>query len=110
VAKWKKFSLCHIYAMKKFAWLLLVLPILTACSGSNSADIKASSYYEAVEQVWDGLDASAKASVCSFMDGENDEGAYSLIKIGLKFDLDIDIDENAAKYDEAIELFVSEKC
>jgi hypothetical protein len=44
------------------------------------------------------------------MDGENDEGAYSLIKIGLKFDLDIDIDENAAKYDEAIELFVSEKC
>jgi hypothetical protein len=44
------------------------------------------------------------------MDGENDEGAYSLIKIGLKFDLDIDIDENAEKYDEAINLFVSEKC
>ena len=44
------------------------------------------------------------------MDGEKDEGAYSLIKIGFKFDLDIDIDANAEKYDEAIELFVSEKC
>lgn len=96
--------------MKKLTWLLILLPLLAACSGSNSAEIKSSSYYEAVEQVWDGLDASAKASVCSFMDGENDEGAYSLIKIGLKFDLDIDIDENAEKYDEAINLFVSEKC
>jgi hypothetical protein len=96
--------------MKKLTWLLVFLPLLAACSGSNSAEIKTSSYYEAVEQVWDGLDASAKSSVCSFMDGENDEGAYSLIKIGLKFDLDINIDENAEKYDEAIKLFVSEKC
>lgn len=96
--------------MKKLTWLIVFLPLLAACSGSNSAEIKGSSYYEAVEQVWDGLDASAKASVCSFMDGKNDEGAYSLIKIGLKFDLDIDIDENAEKYDEAINLFVSEKC
>jgi len=96
--------------MKKVSWLLLFVPLLAACSGSNSEAIKSSSYYEAVEQVWDSLDASAKGSVCSFMDGDNDEGAYSLVKIGLKFDLGIDIDENAEKYDEAIKLFVSEKC
>jgi len=102
--------MCKHLAMKKTPWLLVLLPLLVACSGSNSEAIKGSVYYEAVEQVWDSLDTSVQSNVCSFMDGENDEGAYSLIKIGLKFDLDIDIDENAEKYDEAIELFVSEKC
>ena len=90
--------------------MLVFLPLFVACSGSNAEAIKGSVYYEAVEQVWESLDTSNKSSVCSFIDGENDEGAYALIEIGLKFDLDIDIDQNAEKYDEAIKLFVSEKC
>ena len=105
-----KQALSYPRYMKKSSWLLVFVPILVACSGSNSEAIKSSSYYEAVELVWSSLDASAKSQVCSFMDGDNDEGAYALIEIGLKFDLDIDTDENAEKYDEAINVFVSEKC
>lgn len=103
-------KMCDNFAMKKISWLLVFLPLLVACSGSNTDAIKSSSYYEAVQEVWDTIDASTKAGVCSFMDGENDEGGYSLIKVGLKFDLGINIDENAEKYDEAIKLFVNEKC
>jgi hypothetical protein len=96
--------------MKKISLLLVFLPFLAACSGSNSEAIKNSSYYEAVEMVWGDLSASNKALTCSFMDGKNDEGARSLIQIGLKFDLDINIEENEEKYDEAIDLLLDEKC
>ena len=84
------------------------MTFITGCSGSNSDSIKNSSYYESVQQVWDSLDASNKATLCSF--NENNEAAYNLIKIGLKFDLEINIDQNADKWDEAIKLLVSEKC
>jgi hypothetical protein len=96
--------------MKKSYWLLVLVPFLVACSGSNTEAIKGSVYYEAAEQVWDSLDTANKSSTCSIFDGENSEAAYALIRIGLKFDLDIDIDENAEKYDEAIKLLLSEKC
>lgn len=86
------------------------LLLITGCGSGNSDAIRNSSYYESVGEVWAGLDASAKSTLCSFDDGEVDSAAYNLIKIGLKFDLEIDIDDNTEKWDEAIELFVGEKC
>ena len=96
--------------MRRLIPLALLAATLSSCGSSNESAIKNSSYYEAVQEVWDSLSTSNKSEVCSFLDGKNDEGAYSLIKIGLKFDLNINIDENAAKYDQAIKLFVKEKC
>jgi hypothetical protein len=96
----------------KFVIVLAVTSLafmISGCSGSKSESIKTTSYYETVQEVWDSLDASNKATVCSF-DGENIDGAYGLIKIGLKFDYDINIEENSEKWDEAIKVLIDEKC
>lgn len=100
----------------KIISIVMASILLAACSGGsgNSSKIKGSVYYENVVTLWDTLSSSTKSQVCASISGPEDktgkEIARNLMKIGLKFDMKVDITQNESKYDEAIDLFVSEKC
>ena len=103
--------------MKKlFIYFTLTL-LVTSCASSPKTEpvkseesIKSTVYYDQIEMIWQLLNDPNKITICEFVDGVNDDGAIAAFAIALKFDLEIDYDSNKDKFDEAIKLFVKEKC
>jgi len=96
--------------MKKIAGIasLALLLTVSACGGQS---IEGTIYYKAVDEAWQLLPLSGQTMACDWRDDEEGpEASRSLIQIALKFDLDINIDENKTQYEEAIDAYLKKNC
>ena len=96
--------------MKKIASIasLALLLTISACGGQS---IEGTIYYKAVDEAWQLLPLSGQTMACDWRDDEEGpEASRSLIQIALKFDLDINIDENKTQYEEAIDAYLEKNC
>ena len=96
--------------MKKIAGIasLALLLTVSACGGQS---IEGTIYYKAVDEAWQILPLSGQTMACDWRDDEEGpEASRSLIQIALKFDLDINIDENKTQYEEAIDAYLKKNC
>ena len=96
--------------MKKIAGIasLALLLTVSACGGQS---IEGTIYYKAVDEAWQLLPLSGQTMACDWRDDEEGpEASRSLIQITLKFDLDINIDENKTQYEEAIDAYLKKNC
>ena len=90
---------------------LVPLGCLLAVSSCGNQSMEGTIYYKAVDQVWQSLSISSQTMTCDWADDpEGPKAARALIEIGLKFDLNLKIDENKAKYESAIDEFLKKNC
>lgn len=93
---------------------VLLCFLLSSCSSAGNAssdEIKGTIYYDAVVDAWDSIDTGVKSMLCGWADDEDREALYTGFAVSFTFDQNINLnDENTPKYNQAVDVFVEEKC